>query len=130
MSATLTLAADARPTTGPRVTWTRALATGLVAALTVTAVAAAFAATDHALSVTDGAIPVLSFGQLVLIAAVLGTVLARHLSRTAFLRTASVLTVLSCVPDVLLGASALDAAGLVLTHLLAAAILIPRLARR
>jgi hypothetical protein len=130
MSATLTIPTPTRTTAAGRITWARALATGAVAAAAVTAIAAAFAASGHPLSLADGAIPVLSFGQMVLVAVVLGTVLARRLSRAAFLRTAIVLTALSCVPDLALGASALDAAGLVLTHLVAAAIVVPRLARR
>jgi hypothetical protein len=130
MSATVTIPTPTRSTAAGRVTWARALATGLAAAVAVTAIAAAFAASGHPLSLADGAIPILSFGQLVLIAVVLGAVLARRLSRPAFLRSAVVLTALSCIPDLALGASALDAAGLVLTHVVAAAIVIPQVARR
>ena len=56
--------------------------------------------------------------------------IARHTSRTTFYRVAVALTALSCVPDVALGDGAVSKAGLVLTHVVAAAIIVPRLARR
>ena len=55
--------------------------------------------------------------------------LARHTSRRTFLRTTIVLTALSVVPSIALGATVADKLGLVVTHLVAAAIIIPRLAR-
>lgn len=118
-----------------RVTWKRGLLTGAVAAAAATAGAAVFDVAGHALSVIDadgkaGAIPVLAFAQMVLIGTVVGILVARHTSRTAFLRTTVVLTALSCVPSIAWGATATDKVGLVITHLLAAAIVIPRLARR
>ncbi|WP_036564564.1 DUF6069 family protein [Nocardioides halotolerans] len=126
-SATSAPAADR---TAGRVTWKRGLATGFVAAVAATAVAAVFQAAGHALSVTDGAIPVLAFAQMVLLSTVVGIVIARHTSRTTFYRVTVALTVLSCVPDVTLGDGALSKAGLMLTHVVAAAIIVPRLARR
>ena len=116
--------------TAGRVTWKRGLATGAVGAVAATAVAAAFQAAGHQLSVTDGPIPVLAFAQLVLIFTVVGIVIARHTSRTTFYRVAVALTVLSCVPDAALGDGAVSKAGLMLTHVVAAAIIVPRLARR
>ena len=103
-------------TTG-RVTWKRGLATGLVAA-------------GHPLSVGGSAIPILGFAQMVLLSTVVGVLAARHTSRTTFYRLAGALTVLSCVPDVALGDSLLSTAGLVLTHVIAAVIIVPRIARR
>jgi hypothetical protein len=126
-SATSAPAADR---TAGRVTWKCGLATGFVAAVAATAVAAVFQAAGHALSVTDGAIPVLAFAQMVLLSTVVGIVIARHTSRTTFYRVTVALTVLSCVPDVALGDGALSKAGLMLTHVVAAAIIVPRLARR
>ena len=115
---------------GTRVTWKRGLATGVVAGLVVTAVAGAFQAAGQTLSVVDGPIPLLSFAQLVLLSTVAGIVIARHTSRTTFYRAAVALTVLSCVPDVAWGDGFVSKAGLVLTHVVAAAIIVPRLARR
>ena len=126
---TTTADADARGTAG-RVSWKRGLATGVVAALAATAIAAAFQAAGHPLSVTDGAIPALAFAQMVLLATVVGVVIARHTSRTTFYRVTVALTVLSCVPDIALGDGMLSRAGLILTHVVAAAIIVPRLARR
>src|SRR4051794_37908464 len=113
-----------------RVSWKRGLATGFVAAVVVTVVAGAFQASGHALAVTDGAIPLTAFAQMVLLATVVGIVIARHTSRATFYRVSVALTALSCVPDLALGDAVLSRAGLVLTHVVAAAIIIPRLARR
>ena len=80
-----------------RVSWKRGLATGLVAAAVVTVVAGAFQASGHALAVTDGAIPLTAFAQMVLLATVVGIVIARHTSRATFYRVSVALTALSCV---------------------------------
>ena len=125
-----TPAQSTQSTQGTRVTWKRGLATGVVAALVVTAVAGAFQAAGHTLSLVDGALPLFSFGQMVLLSTVVGIVIARHTSRTTFYRATVALTVLSCVPDVALGDGVVNKAGLVLTHVVAAAIIVPRLARR
>ena len=130
---TTTFASVTAPTTAGtagRVTWKRGLAIGAVAAVVTSAIAAAFQAAGHTLSVTDGAIPAVAFAQMVLLSTVVGIVIARHTSRTTFLRVAVALTVLSCVPDVALGDGPLSTAGLMLTHVVAAAIIVPRLARR
>ena len=116
-------------TTG-RVTWKRGLATGVAGAVAASVIAAAFQAAGHELAVTDGAIPVLAFAQMVLLSTVVGIVIARHTSRTTFYRAAVALTVLSCVPDAALGDGFVSKTGLMLTHVVAAAIIVPRLARR
>jgi Family of unknown function (DUF6069) len=113
-----------------RVTWKRGLATGAVAAAAATAVAAAFRAAGATLSVTDGAIPLMGFAQMVLLSTVIGIVIARHTSRTTFFGVTVALTALSCVPDVALGDGVVSKVGLVLTHVVAAAIIVPRLARK
>ena len=125
-----TQATRATQAEGTRVKWKRGLATGAVAAAVVTVVAGAFQTTGHPLSVVDGTIPLLSFAQLVLLSTVVGIVIARRTSRTTFYRVAVALTVLSCVPDVAWGDGFVSKAGLVLTHVVAAAIIVPRLARR
>jgi hypothetical protein len=116
--------------TGGRVTWKRGLATGVVAAVVVTAVAGAFQAAGHTLSLVDGPLPLASFAQLILLATVVGILVARHTSRTTFYRVTIALTALSCVPDLAWGDGVVSRSGLVLTHVVAAAIIIPRLARR
>ena len=123
-------ATQATPAQGTRVTWQRGLATGAVASVVVTAVAAVFQAAGHTLGVDDGAIPLASFAQMILLSTVVGIVVARHTSRTTFFRAAVALTVLSCVPDIAWGDGFVSTAGLVLTHVVAAAIIVPRLARR
>jgi hypothetical protein len=124
-----TTTTPAKRGTAGRVSWKRGLATGAVGAAAATAIAFAFQAAGHALSVTDGAIPPLAFAQMVLLSTVVGILVARHTRRTTFYRVAVALTVLSCVPDVALGDSVVSTAGLVLTHVVAAAIIVPRLAR-
>jgi hypothetical protein len=116
--------------TAGRVTWKRGLTTGFGAAMAVTVVAGAFHAAGAPLSVVDGPIPLFSFAQLVLLSTVVGIVIARHTSRTTFYRATVALTVLSCVPDIAWGDGFVSKAGLVLTHVVAAAIIVPRLARR
>jgi len=113
-----------------RVGWGRGVATGVAAAAAVTVVAGAFWAAGHPLAVSDGEIPLLAFAQMVLLSTLVGIVLARHTSRTTFFRVTIALTVLSCVPDLALGDGVLSKAGLMFTHAVAAAIVIPRLARR
>lgn len=118
-----------------RVTWKRGLATGAVAAVASTAVASGFHVTGQALTVVDdhggsGAVPLLAFAQMVLIGTVIGIVIARRGSRATFVRVAVALTALSCVPSLAWGVTATDKVGLVVTHLVAAAIVIPRIARR
>ncbi|WP_345483249.1 DUF6069 family protein, partial [Actinopolymorpha pittospori] len=54
---------------------------------------------------------------------------ARHPRRT-FLRTTVVLTALSLVPDAIADANSATKALLMLTHLVAAAIVVPAIARR
>ena len=112
--------------------------------LTAAAVAAAATATVAAvgefagisLVVSGAPIPVSGFAVLTLIFSVVGLALALVLARTvrrprtAFVRTTVVLTVLSLVPDVLADASAATKALLMLAHVVAAAIVIPAIARR
>jgi hypothetical protein len=127
---TATVAEATQDPKAGRVSWKRGLATGVVAAVAATVVAAAFQAAGHALAVSDGAIPLPGFAQMVLLSTVVGIVIARHTSRTTFYRVAAALTVLSCVPDVALGDGPVSTFGLVLTHVVAAAIIVPRIARR
>jgi hypothetical protein len=80
-------------------------------------------------------IPTSGFAVLTAIFSVLGLVIALVLRRTraprtAWIRTTVALTVLSFVPDVLADATVATKALLILTHIVAAAIVIPAVARR
>jgi hypothetical protein len=135
MTATRTAAAPAvAPATRSLVT------TGVVAAAVASAATAAVAAAGRAagisLDVSGAPIPILGFAMLTAIFSFVGLVLAVVLARfarrprTAFVRTTVVLTVLSLVPDVIADATPATKALLMLTHLVAAAIVIPAIARR
>ncbi|MEU5785904.1 DUF6069 family protein [Micromonospora lupini] len=114
---------------------TGVLATVAASAATM-AVAAAGRAAGIGLDVSGAPIPVTGFGVLTAVFSSVGVLLAVLLSRfarrprRAFVRTTVVLTVLSLVPDVLADAGTATKALLMLTHLVAAAIVIPAVARR
>jgi peptidoglycan/LPS O-acetylase OafA/YrhL len=129
-----------RDETSPRVSARRVWATGLLAggaaAVATSSVAAVAHAAGVSLDVGGSAIPVAGFAQLTFVAAVIGTILALVLSRRSvepqrtFVRATIVLTVLSIVPDVLVDAQVATKLTLALTHVVAAAIVIPALASR
>ncbi|MBF8190096.1 hypothetical protein ITP53_31085 [Nonomuraea sp. K274] len=116
----------------------------IIGGLTSVAVAGAATATVAAagefagisLVVGGAPIPVSGFAVLTVIFSVAGLVLALVLARsarrprTAFVRATFVLTALSLVPDVLADASAATKVLLMLTHVVAAAIVVPAIARR
>ena len=116
------------------------LGTGLVAiaaaAVATTATAAAGRAAGISLDVSGAPIPVSGFATLTVVFSLVGLVLAAVLSRTArrprrvFVRTTVVLTVLSLVPDVIADATPATRVLLMVTHLVAAAIVVPAIARR
>jgi hypothetical protein len=125
-----TMTATTAPSpTSARVSWVRGLATVAAAAVAITVLAVALQAAGVGLEIDGESIPALGFAQMVLLSGLVGIALARHLGRTAFLRTAVALTALSCVPSIALADTAGDKLGLVLTHVVAAAIIVPRLAR-
>ncbi|MGN9841344.1 DUF6069 family protein [Nonomuraea sp. H19] len=115
---------------------TGGLTVAVVAGAATAAVAAAGEFTGIGLAVGDAPIPVSGFAVLTVIFSVVGLVLALVLARwarrprTAFVRTTIVLTVLSLVPDVLADAPLATRVLLMLTHVVAAAIVIPAIARR
>jgi hypothetical protein len=86
--------------------------------------------------VAGAPIPVPGFAVLTAIFSLVGLVLAAVLCRVArrprstFVRSTVVLTVLSLVPDVIADATSSTKMLLMLTHLVAAAIVIPAVARR
>jgi len=114
--------------------------TGAGAAVVASAATMAVAAVGHAagisLDMAGAPIPVTGFGVLTAVFSVVGLILAVALfakarnPRRAFVRTTVVLTVLSLVPDVIADAGPATKALLMLTHLVAAAIVIPAVARR
>lgn len=114
--------------------------TGVIAAVAASAATMAVAAAGHAagvsLDLAGAPIPVAGFGVLTAVFSLVGVVIAALLSRFArrprrtFVRTTVVLTVLSLVPDVIADAGAITKVLLMLTHLVAAAIVIPAVARR
>lgn len=114
--------------------------TGVIAAFAASAATVAVAAAGHAVGISldmgGAAIPVAGFGVLTAAFSLIGVVIAALLSRFArrprrtFVRTTVGLTVLSLVPDVIADAGAATKALLMLTHLVAAAIVIPAVARR
>ncbi|MFJ6167827.1 DUF6069 family protein [Micromonospora orduensis] len=113
---------------------------GVVATVAASAATMAVAAAGHAagvsLDVGGAPIPVTGFGVLTAVFSLIGVAVAALMSRFArrprrtFVRTTVVLTVLSLVPDVIADAGVGTKALLMLTHLVAAAIVIPVVARR
>jgi hypothetical protein len=89
-----------------------------------------------AVAVGGERIPILGFAQLTLIGALLGIGLAKLTTRRAsrprhmFVRVTVALTALSIVPDVIADATVGTKFVLALTHVVAAAIIVPALACR
>ncbi|WP_229052662.1 DUF6069 family protein [Aeromicrobium sp. Leaf350] len=121
--------------TGPAPTFRGLAPTGLlagvVAAIGTTAVAATASAADVSLEVDGAAIPLAAFALWTIVGAVLGIVLARVLgdARRFVLVTASI-TAVSLVPAIALPDDTATRLVLVGTHVLAALVVIPALARR
>jgi Family of unknown function (DUF6069) len=121
--------------TRPRV-WRTGLVAAVAAAAATTTVAAAGHAAGISLNVSGAPIPLPAFAQLTAFFALVGVALAAVLARkaghprTAFVRTTVALTAASLVPDLLADAGVATKALLMTTHLVAAAIVIPAIARR
>jgi|1186.fasta_scaffold139974_3 hypothetical protein len=140
MTATTTLTAPtgttARPSASTKQLWKTGLTAGVVASVATVAVAGAAKAIDVPIEVGGKAIPLLGFAQITFVATIVGTVLAVVLSHRAnrpqrtFLVTTIALTALSLVPDVFADAHTATRITLALTHLVAAAIVIPALSSR
>ena len=118
---------------GPLVVAT--IAVGAAAAAVTTAVAAAIHAAGVPFAVDGEMIPLGGFAQMTFLGAVIGGVLLAVLNRRStaprrrFLQITTTLVVLSCVPSVALPPDAATKAALVVLHLLAAAMIVPVLAR-
>jgi len=124
-----TITATTAPSaTSTRVSWRSGLVTVVAAAVAATLAAVLLQAAGVGFEIDGEAIPALAFAQMVALSGVVGIMLARHLGRTAYLRTTVALTAISCIPSLALGDTVADKLGLVLTHVVAAAIIVPRLA--
>ena len=130
-SATTTSAATVHPSV-----WKPGLLAGLVAAVATTTVVMVARAADVPVAIQGEQIPLAAFAQLTLVATIIGIVIARVLStrarhpRHTFVVVTVALTAVSLVPDVLADATTASRLVLGLTHLVAAAIVIPTLAKR
>lgn len=104
---------------------------GVVAAVATAAVAAIARAADVSLEVDGTAIPIAAFALWTLVGAALGVVLARLLhDRRRFIGVTAGATALSLIPAIAAPDDTATRVVLVGVHLLAAAIIIPVLARR
>jgi hypothetical protein len=108
---------------------------GLVGAAITTAAAAAVHAAGVSFEIEGEMIPIVGFAQMTLIGAVLGGLILAVLNRRSstahrhFVGTAVALTALSCVPSIAMPDDAGTQIALVALHVLAAAIIVPALAR-
>lgn len=125
-------------TTKPRTTplWRIGALAGVLAAMATSAVAAVALAVDVPLEVDGEQIPVLGFAELTLVGTVIGVLLAKALvrwsatPRRTFTAATVALTALSLVPDLAVTATTATKLVLIATHVVAAAIVIPAVARR
>jgi hypothetical protein len=133
--ATPTLSRDDESTSSKPSLFRTTVKIGFAAAAATTAVAAAIHAAGVPLEVSDGPIPLAAFAQLTFFGAVLGAFMLVAFNRLSsaprrrLLQTTTVLTAASCVPSVTLAPAVTTKVALVAMHLLAAAIVVPALAR-
>ena len=136
ITATPTIAIPAAETTHRHPVRRATVRSGALAAAATTAVAAVADAAGVPFAIDGESIPLLGFAQMTLIGAVLGGVLAAALNRFAtrprrwFTRVTVALTVLSCVPSVTWLPDNASRLVLVATHVIAAAIIVPAIARQ
>ncbi|MET8094407.1 DUF6069 family protein [Micromonospora sp. NPDC005220] len=134
MTATANTTRATTPTLGALIR--NGVAATVGASIATMAVAATGARAGVSLDLGGTPIPVTGFGVLTVVFSLIGVAIAALLARFArhprrtFVRTTVVLTVLSLVPDVIADAGVATKALLMLTHLIAAAIVIPAVARR
>jgi hypothetical protein len=121
--------------TGARSLGPSTVVAGLAAAAVTTAVAAAVHGAGVSLAVDGEMIPFAGFAQLTFLGAIIGGVLLAvlnrrsHAARRRFLETTAALTAASCIPSVAWPDDVATKVALVAMHLLAAAIIVPVLAR-
>lgn len=136
MTATVGTALVTEPTSTRRHPLLRATIVSAVAGAIATS---AFAAAAHAagvpFAIEGEQIPMLGFANLTVIGAVLGGLLLLAFNRFGnhprrrFVETTAALTVVSCVPSVIMPPDTATKAALVIAHVLAAVIIVPILAR-
>jgi hypothetical protein len=130
-----TVRPDARPASNRQLRRSGAVA-AVVASVATTGVAGAADAIGVPIKIAGEAIPMAGFAQLTLFFSAVGIVMAGVMARRSvharatFLKTTLALTALSFVPDVLADAQTATKLTLILTHVVAAAIVIPALASR
>ena len=128
---TVSVEAEATPSL-----WRSGLKAGVLAAAATTVIAVIASAAGVSFEVEGEAIPLAGYAQMTLLGAVAGVLLATGLRRWArtpprtFVRATIALTALSIVPDLTVGFDAPSAATLIVAHVVAAAIIVPRLAAR
>ncbi|WP_328529283.1 DUF6069 family protein [Nocardioides sp. NBC_00368] len=116
--------------------WLHGLGATVVASAVVTVLAVVASAAGVSFETASGTIPLAGYAQLTAFFSLIGVAMAAVLARVArrprrtFVVTTVVLTVASLVPDVTFGFDAASAVVLMLLHVVAAAIVIPVLARR
>jgi amino acid transporter len=118
--------------------WKYGVAAAVVAAIATTTLAAIASAAGVSFknSNSDDSIPIATFAIFTLVFALIGVGIAAVMARkarrprTTFVRTAVVLLLLSFIPDLTFGFDAGSAATLIGLHIVAAAIVIPTLAKQ
>ena len=117
--------------------WKHGVAAGAVAAVATTVLAAVASAAGVSFETAPGEpIPTFAFPQLTIAFSLIGVALAAVFARKAdrprstFVKTTVALLALSYVPDLTFGFDAASAATLITLHTVAAAIVVPTLARR
>jgi hypothetical protein len=136
MSASTATVSEAPAVTGTSTSLRRATVTsGLVGATVTTAAAAAVHAAGVSFEVDGEIIPIVGFAQMTFLGAVIGGLLLAALNRWSgrarrrFFQATVALTALSCLPSVAMPDDAGSQISLVVLHVLAAAIIVPVLAR-
>ena len=116
--------------------WRAGAAAGLCAAVATSAVAAGAVGVGVSLEADGEAFPIAGFAQMTLLFTVVGVLIARGIARRArrpqhtWIRTTVVLTALSFLPDLMVPADVPTKLTLMLTHVVAAVIVVPALAAR
>ncbi|MGW9210526.1 DUF6069 family protein [Embleya sp. NPDC055664] len=133
---TITAPTTTAPAVAPRSLIRTGISATVLAAAATSMVAAAGNAAGISLDIDGSPIPVTGFAVPTAVFSLVGLALAAVLNRRArtprrtFVRTTVALTALSVVPDIIVDAAPSTKALLALTHLVAATIVIPALARR
>ncbi len=136
MSTTTNTQYATTPVTTRKAVWFHGVAATVAATAVVTALAAAASAAGVSFETAGSPIPLLGFAQLTAFFSLIGVAMAAVMARVArrprrtFVVTAVALTVLSLVPDATFGFDVASAVTLMTLHVIAAAIVVPVLARR